>query len=122
MGLAQREIEAAGFSTISLSPMAEVTAAVGAPRVAAVEHPLSQTVGRPGDRQGQGAVLQATLEALQSIQEPGGIVHLPFTWHETRAEAIKNSHPGEPPPIVAYIKRKPWLMARFLKGKLPRPG
>jgi hypothetical protein len=100
--------------------MAKVTAAVGAPRVAAIEHPLSQTVGQPGDTQGQRAVLQATLEALQSIQEPGGTVHLPFTWHESRAEAIRNSHPVEPPPISAYIKRKPWLMAKLLKGKLPR--
>ena len=102
--------------------MAEVTAAVGAPRVAAVEHPLSQTVGKPGDIDGQRAVLEATLEALQSIQEPGGTVHLPFTWHESREVAIKNSHPDEPPPISHYIKKRPWLMAKFLKGKLPKPG
>lgn len=122
MGLAQRELEAAGFSTITLSPMADVTAAFGAPRVAAIEHPLSQTVGRPGDIEGQGAVLRATLEALQSIDQPGGMVHLPFSWHESRAEGIRNSHPVEPPPISAYIKRKPWLMAKLLRGELPRPG
>ena len=102
--------------------MAEVTAAVGAPRVAAVEHPLSQTVGKPDDRSGQAAVLQATLEALQTIDKPGGIEHLPFTWHESRADAIKNSHPDEAPPIVGYLKKKPWLMAKFLQGKLPRSG
>ena len=102
--------------------MAEVTAAVGAPRVAAVEHPLSQTVGRPGDAKEQTAVIQATLDALQTIDRPGGIAHLPFTWHESRAEAIRNSHPDEEPPIVDYIKKKPWLMAKFLKGKLPKPG
>jgi len=122
VGLAQREIEAAGFSTITLSPMAEVTAAFGAPRIAAVEHPLSQTVGRPGDVEGQSAVLRATLKALQSIDKPGELIHLPFTWHESRAEAIKNSHPINSPPIATYLKRKPWLMAKFLRGELPRPG
>lgn len=122
MGLVQRSIEEAGFSTITLSPMAEVTAAFGAPRVAAVEHPLSQTVGRPGDAEGQRAVVWATLEALESTTTPGEIVHLPFTWHESRARAIKHSEPARPPPIVGYLKRKPWLMAKLLRGKLPRPG
>lgn len=120
MGLVQRKLEAAGFCTITLSPMYEVTAAFGVSRLAAVEHPFSQTVGRPGDTEGQRAVLSATLEALAAAQGPGEITHLPFTWHEPRAQAIKNSHPHPAPPITSFIKRKPWLMAKFLRGKLPR--
>jgi hypothetical protein len=122
VGLVQRRIEEQGFSTITLSPMAEVTASAGVPRLAAVEHPLGQTVGRPGDVAGQRAVLLATLEALQTITRPGEMQHLPFVWHEPRGEAIKNSHPHPMPPIVDLLKRKPWLMAKFLRGKLPKPG
>ena len=39
-----------------------------------------------------GAVLLAALEALESADEPGEMVHLPFRWHEPRAEAIKNAN------------------------------
>jgi hypothetical protein len=64
----------------------------------------------------------AALKTLESAAAPGEIVHLPFTWHESRARAIKNSEAPRPPPIVGYLMRKPWLMAKFLRGKLPRPG
>ena len=66
MGLVQREIEAAGFSTISLSMMPELTASAGAPRIAAIEHPFGMTLGRPGDVAGQLAVLRATLRAMET--------------------------------------------------------
>lgn len=122
MGLVQHRIEAAGLCTISLSPMAEVTAAYGVPRVAAVEHPFTQTVGRVGDAEGQRAVLLATLEALESAERPGEVAHLPFTWPEPRGQAVKSGMPDRHPPIVGYLKRKPWLMARFLRGKVPGPS
>lgn len=122
MGLVQRQIEAAGFSTITLSPMAEVTAAFGVPRLAAVEHPLSQTVGPAGDASRQREVLWAALQALESMQGPGEVLHLPFEWPEKRSLAIKHSEPAEHPPIVGYLKRKPWLMAKLYSGRLPKPG
>ena len=50
MGLVQREIEAAGISTISLSMMPELTQSVGVPRIAAIEHPFGLTLGLPGGR------------------------------------------------------------------------
>jgi D-proline reductase (dithiol) PrdB len=64
VGLVQCEMEAAGFSTISLSMIPEPTASTGAPRIAAVEHPFGLTLGSPGDVGGQLAVLRATLKAL----------------------------------------------------------
>ena len=64
MGLVQREIEAAGMSTITLSPMPDWTQAMGVPRLVGVEYPLGLTVGRPGDKVMQTAVLRDTLRAL----------------------------------------------------------
>ena len=80
MGLVQREIEAAGFSTISLSMMPELTMSCGVPRIAAIEQPFGLTLGLPHDAARQLAVLSGTLQALEEISQPGTVVHLPFEW------------------------------------------
>jgi hypothetical protein len=118
VGLVQCEIEAARFSTISLSMMPELTASTGAPRIAAVERPFGLTVGLPGDAGGQLAVLRATLQALAAISEPGGVVDLQLEWnHETTLK----TYPPQPPPIVSYLRRHPWAFPRFFNRTPPEP-
>jgi len=117
VGLVQREIEAAGFSTITLSNIPAMTAAVSAPRVAGIEYPFSLTVGRPGDREGQLAVLRATLQALQEMDTPGQVVHLPFEW--TASEEELPPHPSESPPIAKYLLRHPWHVRRLFSRDVP---
>ena len=116
MGLVQREIEAAGFTTISLSMLPELTASAGAPRIAAIEHPFGMTMGRPGDAAGQLAVLRAVLQAMEAIAERGGVVHLPFKWTSTEKLALG---PPAPPPIAWYLMRHPWALPRFLSRTPP---
>jgi hypothetical protein len=118
VGLAQREIEAAGLSTLSLSPIAAFTASVGAPRVAAIEHPGAVILGRPGDAEGQTAVLRAALQALERMDTPGAVEELPFVWPEEPRRA--RYHPPRPPPIVKLLRRKPWLLLRLLSRSFPR--
>ena len=103
MGLVQREIEAAGFSTIALSMIPELTASAGAPRIAAIEHPFGVALGRPFDEPGQMEVLRAALRALAAVEEPGRIVHLPFEWTTTEKS---NFGPPVAPPIVAGLLAK----------------
>jgi D-proline reductase (dithiol) PrdB len=117
VGLVQRAIEAAGVSTICLSTIWEFTRSVSAPRVAAIEHPQGRPLGQPGDRDGQIAVLRAALDALQSIDRPGGVVHLPFTWPEPPKTV--RSAPDPLPPIALHIARRPWLYFKFVKGEIP---
>jgi len=119
VGLVQREIEAAGFSTVSLSMIPELTASAGAPRIAAIEHPFGMTLGRPGDVAGQLAVLRATLQAMAEMTEPGSVVHLPFEWAST--EKLRFG-PPEPPPIAHYLVRHPWDLPRFLSRTPPVSG
>ena len=97
--------------------MPDVTASVSAPRVAAVEYPLGRNLGQPGDIAGQTAVLHATFQALQEIEEPGSVIHLPFQWPESPKEV--RSHPHEPPPIAKAISRRPWLYRNLLNGSIP---
>ncbi len=75
--------------------------AYGFPRVAALEYPFGLTLGRPGDREGQLQVIRAALQALIDIQEPGGVVHLPFEWPED--PTVVDIHPPEPSPIAKLI-------------------
>jgi len=78
-------------------------------------------MGEAHDSQRQYEVLWAALQAAAAMETPGQVVHLPHQWHESRTLAIKNSTPDMPPPIVGYLKRSPWQMSRFLRGKIPGP-
>jgi hypothetical protein len=78
VGLVQREIEAAGMSTITLSPMPDWTAAMSVPRLVGIEHPLGVTLGHPGDVATQTAVLRDTLQALAEMETPGDVRYLPY--------------------------------------------
>jgi hypothetical protein len=118
VGLAQREIERAGLTTVALSNIPELTAAVSVPRLVGIEYPFGQTVGKPGDKEGQRAVLRGVLEAVEEMKVPSSVRHLPFEWPGTEEEA--RAHPPEPPPIVGYLKRHPWHLPRLLKRNVPR--
>jgi D-proline reductase (dithiol) PrdB len=105
------------LTTITLSPVPDLTASVSAPRVAAIEYPLGRTLGQPGDAAGQMAVLRATLAALAEIQTPGEVVHLPFEWPELPKQ-VRN-HPPQEPPIARYLARNPWFLPRLLSRNVP---
>lgn len=97
--------------------MPDLTASVSIPRIAAIEYPLGRTLGQPGDAPGQKAVLEATLQALEEIIVPGGIVHLPFEWPESPKEV--NNHAAVNPPIGRYLSRNPWFLPRLLSRNVP---
>ena len=97
--------------------MPDLTAALSVPRLAAIEYPLGRTLGQPCDAAGQMAVLEAILQALESIQTPGEIVHLPFEWPEVPKEV--HNHPPVDPPIARYLARNPWFLPRLLRRNVP---
>ncbi len=103
---------------MSLSPVFNLTASVGAPRVAAIEHPMGRPMGRPGDASGQSEVLRQTLAVAATAQTPGAVVHLPFRWAGPRSNAIAEAE-GDAP-IVKLLLRKPWLLPRLFSRDVPR--
>jgi hypothetical protein len=117
VGLVQREIEAAGISTITLSSIPDLTAAVSVPRLAAIEHPLGYLLGQPGDREGQTAVLRATLRALTEMERPGSVKHLPFEWPESARRL--SARPPQAPPISRYLLRHPWHIPNLFSRNVP---
>jgi hypothetical protein len=95
----------------------DLTASVSVPRIAAIEYPLGRTLGQPGDSAGQMAVLEATLQALETIQTPGEIIQLPFEWPEAPKDV--HSHSKIDPPIGRYLARNPWFLPRLLTRDVP---
>ncbi len=120
MGLVQRVLEASGIPTVSLSMIPDLTRAVGVPRLAGISYPMGRPLGRPGDADGQRAVLRAMLELLASAMRPGAYVDLPFVWPESPARARSASSDLPPPPIVELLRRKPWLLANLYSGRIPQ--
>lgn len=98
----------------------ELTRAVGVPRLAGISYPMSRPLGRPGDADGQRAVLQATLALLATASGPDSYVELPFEWPESPARARNASRDVPPAPIVELLQKKPWLLARLYSGRIPR--
>jgi D-proline reductase (dithiol) PrdB len=94
----------------------ELTASVGVPRIAAIEHPFGLTLGLPGDAARQLEVLRGALHALEEIAQPGGVIHLPFEWNP---KDKLNVFPPEVPPIARYLRLHPWHFGRFLRREPP---
>ncbi len=117
MGLVQRVIEAAGIPSVSLSMIPPFTRATGVSRLAGIAYPMSRPMGRPGDAEGQRAVLRAMLDLLESAKAPDTCVELPFTWPETPAQARKGADVH--PPIAQLLARKPWLLPKLYTGEIP---
>lgn len=74
----QRGPETAGFTTICLTPVPDLTASVSMPRLVAIEYPLGRTLGQPAEASVQMAALEIPMQVLETINTPGEIVQLPF--------------------------------------------
>ena len=90
-GLIQRELEANGITTISLSSQNEITARVRPPRWVHVRFPIGTMFGEPGNRAKQVTVLNETLAALSVIAEPGGHLALAVEWEGAPASCRGNA-------------------------------
>ena len=100
MGLAARFLEAAGYSTVILTPTYEFHRAVGIPRSAAIEYPYGRPIGQVGDREGQRQVLLRALSMLEKAQTPGAVWHLPFAWPEEPKKT--DWQPPEMSPLIKF--------------------
>ncbi len=76
MGLIQREIEAQGIATISVSLSKEITQKVRPPRSLFPGFPLGHPFGFPGQSSFQLHILRLLLKHLKEIHVPGTIVEL----------------------------------------------
>jgi hypothetical protein len=80
VGLIAREIESQGIPTLSLSSALSITRSVNPPRAVFLDFPLGHTAGRPHDEDLQDAIVEAALNAFETMETPGSIHRLPFQW------------------------------------------
>jgi len=95
VGLLQREIEAAGISTVSMTVSRDVTAGIKPPRAVYVRFPFGFTFGEPFARDQQLTIAEDALAALESIQEPATIVELPYRWKREDYVAIRRQRQAQ---------------------------
>jgi D-proline reductase (dithiol) PrdB len=77
-----RELESAGFATVALTMLPELTARVGTPRALASRFPFGAPAGDPGNRTLHVAVLRAALEVIATAREPRTLVESGLRWRE----------------------------------------
>ena len=98
MGLVARVIEESGIATVVLTPTPEFHREIGFPRTVAIQYPFGRPIGEVDDIQGQREVLLKTLEAVQEMEKPGEVIHLPFRWPEEPKQT--RWHPPEISPLI----------------------
>jgi hypothetical protein len=100
-----RVIEAAGISTVLVTPMPYFAEVLGAPRTVGVAFPFGHPLGHAGDRDEQMRVIGEALRVLREAPGPDTIEHLPYEWPDF--EQWKRAwQPAEPSPIVALLRER----------------
>jgi len=95
VGLLQREIEAAGISTVAMTVVREVMEGIKPPRAVHVRFPFGFTFGEPFATDQQLTIAEDALAAMENIQEPGTIVELPYRWKREDYAAIRRQRQAQ---------------------------
>lgn len=106
MPVLARTFEAAGLSTILVTPMPYWAERVGTPRTLAVEFPFGHTLGEPGNRDQQLRVIRSALKVLERANLPGEVHHSQERWPVAVEQAVKAWQPSQASPIVAELSPK----------------
>jgi len=85
VGLIAREIEARGIPTLSMTSALSITRSVNPPRAAFLDYPLGHTTGKAHQPALQRSVVLDALHAFETLEEPGGVISLPYEWEEDDA-------------------------------------
>ena len=84
------ELEAAGFRTVTVTMLPELTRLVGAPRSLSVRFPFGAPCGDPLNRDLHRGVLLEALELLAGCKEPGEIHASRFAWRRAAPQPLSD--------------------------------
>lgn len=83
LGLAARQLEAAGIATVVMGCAKDVVEHVGVPRFLFSDFPLGNAAGKPHDAASQAAALELALRLLEAAPAPRTTVQSPQRWSES---------------------------------------
>lgn len=86
VSLIARVLESYGMCTVALSLNRELSEKIGAPRTLYLRYPYGAPLGEPGNVNQQRAILRDMFQALETVEEPGTIIDLPYRWRRDRFE------------------------------------
>ena len=114
-------MEAAGISTVIVTPMPYFAEALGAARAVGVAFPFGHPLGHADDRDEQMKVIGDALRVLREAPGPGTVEHLSYEWPDI--ERWKTEwQPAQPSPIVALLRERMRAQAEARhSGSSPRP-
>jgi hypothetical protein len=98
-----RLIEATGISTVIVTMMPAIAAAIGAPRIVGVEFPFGHPFGMAHRAQMQRHVLTTALTVLAGAPTFGTRIDIDTLWPQDTREAYRAWQPSEPSPLVARM-------------------
>jgi D-proline reductase (dithiol) PrdB len=81
-------LEAKGIPTVSLSINRPISEKLLAPRAAFVKFPHGASFGEPHNRLQQMTILRDLLLLLQTAEEPGILMDLPYKWRRSTYEEV----------------------------------
>lgn len=85
LGLAARQLEAAGIATVVMGCAKDVVEHVGVSRFLFSDFPLGNAAGKPHDAASQAATLELALRLLESAPAPRTTVQSPQRWSDSAA-------------------------------------
>ncbi len=94
MGLIQRQVEARGIPTVSITVARDVTERTKVPRAVFAPWPMGHHFGAPFHREIQLRVLREAFDLVQSAERSGEIRDLPIKWATVRRESKHLSAQG----------------------------
>jgi len=93
-------VEEVGICTVYVGSARDMMAQVKPPRPVFINFPLGHQCGKPFDRELQRSIIKDALKILETLQEPGQIIDLPYEWDEefTFAPTKAALPPDQQPP------------------------
>ena len=82
-------MEEHGIPSVVVTQGLQQPTRIRSPRTLYVKHPYGQPFGQPGDTDQQRVIVEDALALLNSVTEPGTIIHSPYRWRREDFAAIR---------------------------------
>ena len=84
MGLVQRELEQAGFVTVGISLVKEISERIKPPRTLLLRYPFGHPFGEPFHTEQHLRIVKDCFNCIEIAQEAPTLIESPYRWKRTK--------------------------------------